>query len=401
MTVSETKPTAPAKPARRRRRGAFGAVEKLPSGRYRARWRDPSGRRETADQTFTSIGSARAYLATVQADLLRRTYRAPRRSSMTLSTYGSRWIDVRPKLKDSTRHQYRIDFRLHITPHLGELMLDKIDPATVRAWHSTLSAELRASLATSALNASRAGRRDGTATVARCYRLLRTILQTAVDDELLARNPCRIVGGSDARSGERPTLSVADLAALAKAVPPHYRALVILAGFSGLRAGELAPLRLSDLHLEVAAPTVSVTRRFYRVAGRLTVDTPKSVAGGRTVALPAFVAAELRRHLAEHRPGASADDLVFVTAGGREVLDTYSQILRRGLDRIGRHDCRGHDLRHSAMTAAAEHGATLATLMQMAGHSTPDAAHRYQHATAEHARRVAAAIDTTAAQLLG
>ncbi|MGI8845546.1 MAG: tyrosine-type recombinase/integrase, partial [Thermoleophilaceae bacterium] len=71
------------------------------------------------------------------------------------------------------------------------------------------------------------------------------------------------------------------------------------------------------------------------------------------------------------------------------------------LDRIGRHDCRGHDLRHSAMTAAAEHGATLATLMQMAGHSTPDAAHRYQHATAEHARRVAAAIDATAAQLLG
>jgi integrase len=91
---------------------------------------------------------------------------------------------------------------------------------------------------------------------------------------------------------------------------------------------------------------------------------------------------------------------VFLTAGGREILDTYSQILRRGLDKIGRADCRGHDLRHSAMTAAAEHGATLATLMQMAGHSTPAAAQRYQHATAEHARRVAAAMDATAAEVL-
>jgi len=219
--------------------------------------------------------------------------------------------------------------------------------------------------------------------------------------ELLLTNPCRIAGASESRSGERPTLSVADLAALAKVVPSHYRALVILAGFSGLRAGEIAPLRPRDLRLSAAAPTVSVTRRFYRVAGALTVDTPKSQAGGRTVTLPAFVAAELRHHLAKHRPEAGQDDLVFVTAGGRDVLDTYSQILRRGLDRIGCSDCRGHDLRHSAMTAAAEHGATLATLMQMAGHSTPDAAHRYQHATAEHARRVVAAIDATPSQLLG
>lgn len=402
MTTTESAKPAKPKVSRRRRRAGFGAVEKLPSGRYRARWRDPSGRRATADQTFASIGSARSYLATVEADILRRSYRAPRRVSKTLASYGAEWIEARPNLKDSTRHQYGIDFRRHIDPYLGQFMLDRIDPASVREWHSTLTARLKSTLNDSPEDGrSTSGRRDGTATVARSYRLLRAILQTSVDDELLLSNPCRIAGASESRSGERPTLSVADLAALAKAVPAHYRALVILAGFSGLRAGEIAPLRPRDVRLSGAVPNVSVNRRFYRVAGVLTVDTPKSQAGGRTVALPAFVAAELRRHLAEHRPAAGQDDLVFVTTGGRDVLDTYSQILRRGLDRIGRNDCRGHDLRHSAMTAAAEHGATLATLMQMAGHSTPDAAHRYQHATAEHARRVVAALDATAGQLLG
>lgn len=389
------------RPARRRRRGGFGTVERLPSGRFRARWRDPSGRRVTAEQTFPTTADARAFLSTVEADILRRTYRAPRRVSETLAAYGARWVERRPGLKDSTRHQYAIDFRRHVEPYLGPMLLDQIEPDRVRAWHAALSADLRSRLGgTGEVGRSRAGRRDGSATVARSYRLLRAILQTAVDDELLLRNPCRLSGAGEPRSAERPTLSVAELAALASVVPARYRAMVLMAGFSGLRAGELAALQLRDLQLDGAVPSVKVTRRLYRVAGRLTVDVPKSDAGGRTVVLPAFVGADLRRHLAEDRSGAGRDDLVFLTAGGREILDTYSQILRRGLDKIGRADCRGHDLRHSAMTAAAEHGATLATLMQMAGHSTPAAAQRYQHATAEHARRVAAAMDATAAKVL-
>jgi len=56
--------------------------------------------------------------------------------------------------------------------------------------------------------------------------------------------------------------------------------------------------RPPTLELDGAAPRVRVRRRLYRVSGTLTVDVSKSYAGGRTVALPAFVAAELRRHLA-------------------------------------------------------------------------------------------------------
>jgi integrase len=131
----------------------------------------------------------------------------------------------------------------------------------------------------------------------------------------------------------------------------------------------------------------------------MTVDIPKFPRGARTVVLPAFVAEELRLHLKERRGDATPEDLVFVTGGGH-LLDGYSQIIRRALHRIGRPDARAHDLRHSAMTAAAEHGATLATLMHMAGHSTSVAAQRYQHATVEYALRVAAALDGSAGPLL-
>ena len=379
-------------PARRGRSAGFGSIEKLPSGRLRVRWHDEDGQRRTAGQTFATKADARRFLATVEADKLRGTYRAPRVVTDTLGDYGTRWIEDRPRLKASTRHQYEVDFRLHIEPTLGSKVLDQIEPDDIRRWYSRLSDGLRASLAESG--------RNGSATVARSYRLLRAILQTAVDDDILTRNPCRIPGAGDARSPERPVLSAQEIGRLADEVPVSYRAFVLVAGFTGLRAGEIAALRLSDLDLRRGNAVLRVNRRFYRVAGTLTVDTPKSEAGARTLPLPAFVADELRAHLAEFRPDAGPSDLVFVTSGGRDVLDGYSQVVRRALDRIGRTDARAHDLRHSALTSAAEHGATLATLMQMAGHSTPDAAQRYQHATLEHSRRVAAAVDQSAAKLV-
>lgn len=379
---------APKKEGRRGRQPGWGTVAQLPSGRYIARWSDLDGKRCQAEQTFESVSDARAFLATVKADILRRTYRAPRTVSETLAEYGARWIETRPGIKDSTRHQYEIDFRRHIEPYLGDRVLDRIEPEAVRRWNAALAKDLRQELAHTS--------RDGAATVARAYRLLRSILQTAVGDELLIRNPCKISGAGEARSTERPVLSVREIAALANEVPAHYRAFVIVAAFSGLRAGELAALRVSDLILE-DPPAIRVSRRLYRVAGEVTVDRPKSTRGFRTVPIPSFVADELRWHLAEHRDGAKKADLVFVTASGRDVLDGYSQVIRRALDRVGREDVRMHDLRHSALTAAAEHGATLATLMHMAGHSTSNAAQRYQHATAEHARKVAAAIDASAA----
>ena len=376
------------KVGRRGRQSGWGTVAQLPSGRYIARWSDTDGRRCQAEQTFETPTDARAFLATVKADLLRRTYRAPRKVIETLADYGVRWVETRPGIKASTRHQYEIDFRRHIELYLGERILDRIEPEAVRRWHATLSADLRKELAHT--------NRNGSATAARAYRLLRSILQTAVDDELLIRNPCKITGAGEAKSTERPVLNVKEIAALADEVPNHYRAFAIVAAFSGLRAGELAALRLSDLDLG-DAPAIRVSRRLYRVAGEVTVDSPKSTRGFRTVPIPGFVADELRHHLNEHRAGAKKAELVFVTASGRDVLDGYSQVIRRALDRLGRKDVRMHDLRHSALTAAAEHGATLATLMHMAGHSTSNAAQRYQHATAEHARKVAAAIDASAA----
>lgn len=86
----------------------------------------------------------------------------------------------------------------------------------MRRWHARLASDLRADLSPSG--------RDGSATVARAYRLLRAILQTAVDDELLLRNPCRLPGAGTPKSTERTVLAISEVDDLAAVVPDHYRA---------------------------------------------------------------------------------------------------------------------------------------------------------------------------------
>lgn len=87
-------------------------------------------------------------------------------------------------------------------------------------------------------------------TVAKAYRLLKAIFNTAVDDGLIRRNPCRIKGAGQEKSPERPVLTFPQVYALADAVPDRYRALVLLTVFGSLRWGELAALRRSDIDFQ-------------------------------------------------------------------------------------------------------------------------------------------------------
>ncbi len=117
-------------------------------------------------------------------------------------------------------------------------------------------------------------------TVAKAYRLLKAVFNTAVDDGLIRRNPCRIKGAGQERSPERPVLTVPEVYALADAVGARYRALVLLGVFGSLRWGELAALRRSDI--EIQARTVRISRRLSEQrGGDFAFGPPKSHAGQR------------------------------------------------------------------------------------------------------------------------
>lgn len=91
-------------------KAGFGAVDKLPSGRWRARYTGPDGRRRTS--TFSTKSDARAWLATQQADAVRSVWRAPEAGKRTVGEYAAEYL-ARGDLRESTRALYAGLWRLH------------------------------------------------------------------------------------------------------------------------------------------------------------------------------------------------------------------------------------------------------------------------------------------------
>ncbi|WP_433610335.1 tyrosine-type recombinase/integrase [Dactylosporangium sp. CA-139114] len=213
-------------------RRSFGNVRELPSGRWQARYLGPDGIERKARTTFATEKEADNWLTIVQAEILRNDWSAPELGESNLDEYAVRWISER-KLAPRTRENYEDLHRLHIGPHLGEMSLGDLKPATIRTWRKRLLDS---------------GTTEPQAVKA--YRLLRAVLNTAMkEDGLIKDNPCRIKGYDKYHTPERPTATVDQVFALADAVPERYRAFIIVAAFSGLRWGELVALRRCDVDL--------------------------------------------------------------------------------------------------------------------------------------------------------
>jgi integrase len=233
-------------------------------------------------------------------------------------------------------------------------------------------------------------------TTAKAYRLLKAILNTAVDDRIIRRNPCRIKGAGLEKSPERPVLTIPEVFTLAEVIDPRYGALVLLGTFGSLRWGELAALRRKDIDL--ASCAIRVERQLTEMpGGGYAYGAPKSDASIRTVSIPGLVVPRIRWHL-ERFTKAEPNALVFTAPTGTPLR--HGNFRRRcwlpALKAAGLPMTHFHDLRHTGNTLTADAGANLRELMERMGHSTTRAALVYLHSTSERQRVIADAVGKAA-----
>lgn len=359
----------------KKKRRTFGRVRKLPSGRYQARYPGPDGVLRPAPMTFPTEDAADGWLDQTEAKMRLGEWFNPDGGQELFGNYADEWLTDRP-LAPKTRQTYEGLLRLHIKPALGAMRLADIDSRHVRRWHGQMT-----------------GAGKGQVITAKAYRLLRTILNTAVDDGLIPRNPCKIRGAGVERSPERPVLDVGQVFKLTAAIGERWRALVLLAAFAHLRWGELAALRRNCLNL--GARTVQVRASQAEVGSELILGPPKSKAGERIVTFPAVIVPALQHHLDTYaQPGPLG--LVFVgEMGARLRRCNFSDKWATALEAVGLADVHFHDLRHSGNTWASATASTR-ELMRRMGHSSSTAALRYQHATDSRDRAIADALDELA-----
>jgi integrase len=354
----------------------FGRVRKLPSGRFQARYAGPDGIDRPAPHTFATQTDAERWLSTVESDIIKNTWRDPDLGRIRFGGYVADWIDHRPGLRPRTLDLYRWLNRKYLEPTLRDHLLCDITSGTVRAW--------RADLISNGVSPTM---------IAKAYRLLRAALNTAVDDELIRRNPCRIQGAGIERAAERPTATVAQVFQLADTVPGRFRVLILLAAFTSLRYGELAALRRNDFEPRCKTLTVRATL-VERSDGSLTFGPPKTDAGMRTITVPTAIRRDVRAHLASSVAD-TPDALVFTGVTGAALRRSNFQRASRWTESVAAVGLPGfhfHDLRHTGNTLASRTGASLSDLMARMGHASTRAAMIYQHTTKERDEHIANAL---------
>jgi len=376
----------------------FGEIERRVSAAgtvsYRARYSVSDGTRYS--RTLRTKLDAEAWLAAERALLDRDQWappavrkaaeqkRAQARAENTLAAYAERYLTERP-LRPKTVTEYRAHLRKRLLPYLGDLPVNSIGVSDIKAWRSSLDAS------TPAANAA-------------AYRLLRSLLQAAEEDELIDRAPPKVRGaGAAPPETEAVPATLDEIATIIDAMPDRLKLFIVLAAFVGLREGEILELRRSDV--DGATGRISVSRKIDKdahpgAAGacpgcRRAITAPKTRKGTRVVHVPRPFLPMLAEHLDSHAeagptgllfPGERTDHMSV-----RYVMDRY----RPAREAAGRPDLTIHGLRHTALTLAGQHGATNAELQARAGHASQAAMAIYQHATLDRDAALAEKIGET------
>jgi integrase len=351
-------------------RRIFGSVEKR-GKRYRARYQS-EGRWVSAPVTFATKADANAWLAGQQADTGRGVWVDPSFGKELFSHYARQWLETRSDLEDTTRAKYQGLLRLHVLPAFGSHRIAHIDPAAVRGWYHALAAKYKS-------------------TGDDAYRLLRAIMNTAVDDKRIGRSPCTVKGAGGTESAKRPIATIAELQGAVDALLPRYRAGFALAAWCQLRRGEV--LGLQRQHVDMQALTIRVEQEWVVPPGKRPIlKAPKTAAGYRVIDIPPNIAEVVQGHLDTFvGPGPTA--WLFATANGTPVQPrNFFREWEKARKQVGRPELTIHDLRHSGLTWSAATGAPLAELMRRGGHKDSRAAVRYQQATRDSGKVLADAL---------
>ncbi len=330
--------------------------------RWRARWYASGA---WGKEVFRTEREAKAKLLEVDMGKAAGTYTPAASGRQKLRDYFAAWFASRD-LEEATRALYEVQWRLHIAPALGNVQLKALNRERVKSWIADMREE-----------------GVGARTIAASHGLLRAVLAEALIDGKIGSNPAAKVEVPKPEPREMRVLDASQLAALADAIPPRDRALVLLLGYGGLRVGEAAALRVSDLDL--MRGKVTIARSMAEVGGRLIVGSPKTDRV-RTVTLPRFLVAELEAHLEVFGHPKERSSLVFTSATGtpfrlnawRRRVFGPAQVAAGIVPEPGSDEAKAegaskpirvHDLRHSAAALAIEAGAHPKAIQEMLGHS--------------------------------
>jgi integrase len=323
-----------------------------------------------SEHGYTTQDEADNRAADVESDQRRHRFVDPRLARTLIEDWIRVWSDAH-SVSDTTWAKYDSHIRNHIQCQWNGTALGDIQRIKVKGW---VNKTLRPHLADK--------------TVQDIITLFSMILGEAVEEGMIAVNPCRKLRINFEDTPERPHASADEVDALAERAGGDHGLIIITDAYTGLRWGELAGLQWTSTYLD-DDPRIQIDPRvgaLHEIHGRLELGPPKTTAGVRTVHLPPFLATLLTEHR-ERNPHAR-----YVFTGANGGLHRRSNFRRRvwlpalaGNPELGwgpiNPELHFHDLRHTHKTWLVEDGAPRVLRLERLGHKRKDVDDHYSHVT--------------------
>ena len=355
-------------------------VEHLPNRptpyRARVRWTDPeTGRRRSLSESYKTPEEAAEWISGMKRAAAGGV--DPLAATMTLTEYGETVMPLALRgLEDKTLHPYLAGWRKRVVPTLGHLPVRMITVGAVdRAVHGWIADECSRS------------------TVKNSIAVLVRVMEQAVRDGIIDRNPARITGWQreyaraedeldDPRSLALPNWEA--LTRLAQALVERsadnyagWGDVVIFAACTAARIGEVSGCRVKDIN--TTEWTWTVRRQTTTAPGGL-VDKGTKGKRARTVPLIEEIRELVLRRIAE--TDGDPDARLFTGPRGGRIT---TAVLRDAthwdevVTKLGYEHLRRHDLRHTGLTWMADAGVPVHHLQRIAGHGSLTTTQRYLH----------------------
>lgn len=350
----------------------MASIKKRPDGRWRARYRDETGREHA--RHFERKVDGQRWLDEVTASVVTGQYVDPVAGRVTFAAYFAEW-SKRQVWVPGTVRAMELAAR---SATFADMPLSRIRRSHVEQWVKVMMS---------------AGLAPGT--IRTRMNNVRAVFRAAARDRLIASDPSTDVNlPRDRKRAAAMTVPTAEqVGALLSAAGPEYRAFFALAAFAGLRLGEVAAVQVGDI--DFLRRTLTVSRQVQRAGGGLVEIRPPKYGSERAVFLPDDLVQLLARYLEQHRPGADPARWLFeATPGQPPHQNTVGHQWRRACQAAGVAGFTLHDLRHFYASGLIADGCDVVTVQKALGHAKATTTlNTYAHLwpTAEDRTRAAAA----------
>lgn len=298
--------------------------------------------RYVTGRTFPRKADAVAWERLQKDSLNAGSWVSPAEASTTIAAWSTVWLASRNG-KPTSEVRIAGLVRNHILPEFGRQPLFAIRPSEVQAWATKIAVRLSPSSARQALG------------------VLRQMYKAAIRDGLATRNPTEGVRLPRTAANEPKPLTHRQLQKLANVLDERDKLLVLVAGYTGLRWGEVTALTRRDILVSRAEIRVS---KAYSETNVLQLGTVKDHQA-RTVPVPQTVLQPLVSYSKKKKP----DDLLFPSKTGTPLRnknwrrDAFNPAVKaQGLD------ITPHNLRDTAASLAIGAGASVLAVARMLGH---------------------------------